>query len=106
MNHDNDDNLLRGSLWYSLWLCRAFLFRTMLIGFAFTLPCVFFAPTRRILRFIRDLEGVQVATELFQLAIVLTIVGLILQGLFYLVHSGLHLFSPKDSNGTQENHLR
>jgi len=98
MNHDNDDNLLHGSLWYSLWLCRDFLFRTMLIGFAFTLPCSFFAPTRRALRFIRDLEAVQVATELFQLAIVLTLVGLILRGLFYLVRSGLRLFSSKENS--------
>ena len=76
---------------------------TILIGFAVTLPCAFFAPTRRVIRFIRDLEVVQIATELFQLAIVLTLVGLIVQGLFYLVGSGLRSLKPHvDGKGTKE----
>ena len=74
---------------------RYFLARSMLIGFAFTLPCVFFAPTRRVLRFLRDLEAVQIATELFQLAIVLTLVGLIVQGLFHALRGGLRFFSSE-----------
>lgn len=76
----------------------------MLIGFAFALPAMFFAPTRAAFRFIRDLEAVQIATELFQLAIVLTLIGLILQGLFYLLGGILRFLFPEDANDTKENH--
>lgn len=79
---------------------------TILIGFAVTLPCVFFAPTRKVLRFIRDLEAVQTATELFQFAIVIALVGLIVQGLFHALRSGLRSFFPEDVNGTRENRIR
>jgi hypothetical protein len=82
---------------------RNFLARSMLIGFAFSAPGMFFAPVRALFRFIRDLEAVQMATELFQLAIVLTLLGLILQGLFYLLRSGLRSLKPHfDAKGTKE----
>lgn len=83
---DNDD---------SSYAVRYFLARSLLIGFAFTLPCVFFAPTRKVLRFIRDLEAVQMATELFQLVIVLMLVGLIIQGIFHALRSGLRFLSER-----------
>ena len=84
---------------------RYFLFRSMLLGFVFR-PArqVFFAPTRAVFRIIRDLEAVQMATELFQFAIVLTLLGLILQGLFYFARSALRFLFPEDANGAQENH--
>jgi hypothetical protein len=83
---------------------KDFLVRSMLIGFLFALPAMFFAPTRAVFRFIRDLEAVQMATELFLFAVVLTLLGLILQGLFYFVRSALRFLLPEDANGTQENH--
>jgi hypothetical protein len=78
------------------YAARYFLFRSMMIGLAFWLPACFFPQTRRILGFLVDLEAVQAATELFQLVIVLTLLGLILQGLFHLARGGLRLFSPKE----------
>ena len=47
-----------------------------------------FRPTRRILRFIRDLEAVQIATELFELVIVLMLVGLIFRRIFPALRGG------------------
>jgi hypothetical protein len=77
------------------YVVRYFLFRSMMIGAAFGIPGIFFPETRKLLRFLRDLEAVQIATELFQLAIVLTLLGLILQGIFHLLRSGLRSFSSK-----------
>ena len=74
---------------------RYFLFRSMMIGAAFYLPSLFFPQTRKVLRFVRDLEAVQIATEIFQVVIGLTLLGLILQGIFHLLRSGLHSFSSK-----------
>lgn len=79
----------------SSYVVRYFLFRSIIIGFAFALPGIFFPQTRKALRFIRDLEAVQITTELFQLVIVLTLLGLILQGLFYLARSVLRFFSSE-----------
>lgn len=79
----------------SSYVVRYFLFRSIIIGFAVALPSIFFPQTRKVLRFIRDLEAVQIATELFQLVIVLTLLGLILQGLFYLVRNVLRFFSSE-----------
>ncbi len=72
---------------------RYFLFRSFVIGAAFGIPGVFFPQTRRVLRFLRDLEGVRIATDLFQLVIVFTLLGLILQGLFYLLRGLKRSFS-------------
>jgi hypothetical protein len=77
---------------------RYVLFRSMLIGAAFGIPGVFFPQTRKVLRFLRDLEAVQIATDLFRLVIVLTLLGLILQGLFYLLRRGLRFFSSKEGS--------
>ncbi len=74
---------------------KDFLFRSMMIGAAFGIPGVFFPQTRKVLRLLRDLEPVQVATDIFQLMIVLTLLGLILQGIFHLLRSGLRSFSSK-----------
>lgn len=81
-----------------------FLVRSMLLGFAFALPCMFFSPTRALFRFIRDLEAVQTVTELFQFATVLTLLGLTVQGLFYFARSALRFLFPGDANATEENH--
>lgn len=75
---------------------RYFLFRSMMIGAAFGIPGVFFPQARRILRLLRDLEPVQVATDVFQLMIVLTLLGLILQGLFHFARGALRLFFPEE----------
>jgi hypothetical protein len=87
VSHDENDSGYAASFY--------FLFRSMMIGAAFGIPGVFFPQTRKILRFLRDLEPVQDATDIFQLMIVLTLLGLILQGLFHLVRSGLRLSKPK-----------
>lgn len=67
---------------------------SMFIGFLFSLPGLFFSPIRAALQVIRNLEAVQIATELFQLAIVFTLLGLILQGLFHALRSGLRSLKP------------
>jgi hypothetical protein len=77
------------------YVVRYFLFRSMMIGAVFGIPAVFFPQTRKLLRFLMDLEAVQITTELFRLVIVLTLLGLILQGIFHLLRSGLRSFSSK-----------
>jgi hypothetical protein len=82
---------------------RYFLFRSMLIGFAFYLPACFFPQTRKVLRFLASLEPVQIATDLFQFAILLTLIGLILQGVFYFVRNCWRSFKPHfDAKVTKE----
>jgi hypothetical protein len=73
---------------------RYFLLRSIIIGFAFYLPACFSPQTRRVLRFIRDLEAVQVATDLFQRVIILTLLGLIIRGLSHLLRSA-YASSPR-----------
>jgi H+/Cl- antiporter ClcA len=79
-------------------LQSARLLMPMMIGAAFGILGVFFPQTRKILRFLRDLEPVQDATDIFQLMIVLTLLGLILQGMFNLLRSGLRLVSSKEKS--------
>jgi hypothetical protein len=80
-----------------------FLFRSMMIGLVFYLPACFFHQTRRVLQFIANLEAVQIATDIFQLIIILTLLGLILQGLFYVLYSGLRSLKPHfDGKGTKK----
>jgi hypothetical protein len=75
----------------------------MMIGAAFYLPSLFFPQTSKVLRFVRDLEAVQITTEIFQLLIVLTLLGLLLQGLFYVLRGGLRSLKPHfDGKGTKE----
>jgi hypothetical protein len=95
VSHDENDSGYAASFY--------FLFRSMMIGAVFAIPGVFFPQTRKVLRFLRDLEAVQDATNLFQLVIVLTLLGLILQGLFYVLRSGLRSLKPHfDAKGTKE----
>jgi len=63
---------------------RNFLFRSMLIGFALCIPCAFFAPTRKVVRFLMGLQAIQVASDLVRLSIVCAIIGLVIQGLLHL----------------------
>ncbi len=85
---------------YVVWY---FLFRSAIIGLAFSLPFLFFPQTRKVLRFLRDLEAVQAATDFFHAVIVFTLLGLILQGLFHLVRSGLRSIKPHlDGKSTKE----
>jgi hypothetical protein len=80
----------------SSFAVRYFLFRSMIIGAAFYLPGVFFPQTRKLLRLVMNLEAVQMATELLRLVIVLTLLGLILQGLFYFLVSLIRSFSSEE----------
>jgi hypothetical protein len=80
-----------------------FLFRSIVIGLAFYLPACFFHQTRKVLQFIANLEAVQIVTDIFQLIIILTLLGLILQGVFYVLYSGLRsLKSRFDSKVAKE----
>lgn len=74
---------------------KYFLFRSLVIGAAVGIPAAFFSPTRRVLRFLMTLDVIQGTADLVQLAIVFTLLGLILQGLFHLLRSGLGLRKPK-----------
>jgi hypothetical protein len=65
---------------------------------------MFFSTTRKVLRFLVNLNAVQMAADLVRLAIVLALIGLILQGLFHLVRSVLRFFSSEEANGTKENY--
>jgi predicted membrane channel-forming protein YqfA (hemolysin III family) len=77
---------------------RYFLFRSMMIGAAFGIPGVFFPQTRKVLRFLRNLEAVQIATDIFHLVIVFTLLGLILQGLFHVARSALRLLLSQEKS--------
>jgi hypothetical protein len=74
-----------------------FLLRSIIIGFALYLPACFFSQTRKVLRFIRDLEVVQAAANIFQLIIILTLLGLILQGLFQVLCLAMRSFAERKS---------
>jgi hypothetical protein len=94
VSHDEND---------SGYAVRYFLFRSMMIGAAFGIPRVFFPHTRKLLLFLRDLEPVQIATEIFQLVIVLTLLGLILQGLFHLARGLIRSFSSEEKSSMPDN---
>ena len=89
MSDINRGDAFRNPLW-------SFLFRSLLIGAVLGLPgALFFSPIEKVLRFLMRLQAVQIAGDLVQLAIVFTLLGLILQGLFHLVRSGVRLSKPK-----------
>jgi len=72
-----------------------FLFRSFVIGAAFGIPAAFFSPTRQFLRFLMTLEAIRDVADLVQGAIVFTIIGLILQGLFSLMRNILRSFAAR-----------
>lgn len=79
-----------------------FLVRSLLLGFPLYLCGVFFSPTRRVLRFLMGLGAVQMAADLVRFVIVLTLLGLVIQGAFYLLRSILHLlFSERKPQATR-----
>ena len=81
------------------WGTRQFLFRSFVIGVVFCVPAAFFPQTRAVFRFLRDLEAVRMAVDLFHFVIVATLVGLIVQGVFHLVRAGLRSLSSSEKSG-------